>query len=91
LSFKKNPKTGEGEIKQQILLEKKELTKWVHWHKDSKAYIHSHGDIDLKVVLSEYHALVTDFYQWFYKKVEELYSKELQEFYEIESELARLS
>lgn len=91
LSFRTIRETGTGEIKQQILLEKKELTKWTHWHNDSKEYINSHNDIDLKVVLSEYQSLIKDFYQWFYKKVEELYPKELQEFYELESELARLS
>jgi len=91
LSFRTIRQTGKGEIKQQILLEKKELTKWTYWHNDSKEYINSHDDIDLKVVLSEYQSLIKDFYQWFYKRVEELYSKELQEFYEVESELARLS
>jgi hypothetical protein len=46
-------------------------------------------EIDLKVVLSEYQTLIGVFYEWLYKKVEELYSKQLEELARIQSELAQ--
>jgi hypothetical protein len=84
-------KTGAEKLKQRILLEKKELVKWKYWHKVSKKYISSHKEIDLKVVLSEYQGLIKGFYEWFYKTVGGLYSRELREFAKLESELASLS
>jgi hypothetical protein len=60
-------------------------------HKNSKKYIDSHQEIDLKHVLTEYQVLIKDFYDWFYKKVEKLYVNELEEFAEVEKELAILA
>ena len=91
LSITHNQETGSQKVEQKILLEKKELIKWKNWHKDSVKYINSHKDINLKVVLNEYQTLNKAFYDWFYKKVGKLYSKELQEFIRIDSEIARLS
>ena len=84
-------KIGAEKLKQRILIEKKELPKWKRWNRLSKKYIGSHKDIEPKAIFSEYQVLVKDFYKWFYKKVEELYSRELQEFGRIEAELAKLA
>jgi hypothetical protein len=92
LSFTRTDReAGEGKIEHKILLEKKDLMKWKKWHRNSRRYINSHEKIDLKIALGEYQTLIKDFYQWFYKRVMELYSKELKELAEIDSELARLS
>ena len=88
---KKSPKNKRVDEKQQILLEKEALLKYKKWHRDSKKYIISHKDIDLKVALGEYQVLVEKFYEWFYKKVWKLYSKELEEFARIEAELAEVA
>jgi len=77
--------------KRQILLEKETMLKWKKWHRDSRKYIISHKDIDLRVALGEYQVSVEEFYKWFYEKVQKLYSKELDEVSRIESELAKLS
>lgn len=91
VSFTKtNEKTGGGRIKQNIILEKKGLAKWKNWHRDSEKYIEAHKRIDLKVALTEYQFLTKDFYDWFYKKVLELYSKELEQYDKLEKEIAQL-
>jgi len=87
-----NPrKIGAEKLKQRILIEKKELVKWKEWHRLSKKHIGSHKDIEPKAISSEYQVLIKDFYKWLYKKVEELYFTELQEFGRIEAELAKLA
>jgi len=92
LSLTKTKQPGSGdEIKQQILLQSKELMKWKQWHKDSRKYLESLKEIDLKVVLSKYQTLIGAFYEWLYKKVEELYRKQFEELARIQSELAQFS
>jgi len=83
--------TSGSELKQQILLSSEELLKWNKWHKDSKKYIESLKEIDLKAVLSEFQTLIKCFYEWLYQKVTELYRKELDEFAKNESELSEFS
>jgi hypothetical protein len=91
ISFSKRSKeTDQAQIKHQILLEKNELEKWKRWNKQSRKYLDSQESIDLKIVLGVYQTLTHDFYQWFYKRVSELYSRELEEFFSTESEIAKL-
>lgn len=52
---------------------------------------YSHKEIELKVVLNESQTLLKAFYDWFYKKVAKLYSKELEEFIRLDREIGRLS
>ena len=81
----------EFEFKQNLLLMKKNLLRWKSWKENSKRYISQYkGDIDLKVVISEYNTLVTKFYNWLYKRVLKLYSKELKELAKIELKIKRL-
>jgi hypothetical protein len=80
-----------SEVKQRILLQKEEFFKWKRWKEASNNYAKSHEEIDLKLVLNEYQSLIKTFYEWFYKKVTELYSKDLTEYAKITSELMRLS
>lgn len=92
ISIKKlSAESNSSEFKQRILLQKSELLKWKEWKKASENYINSHEEIDLKLVLNEYQSLIKTFYEWFYKKVTELYSKQLLEYAKIDSELARLN
>ncbi len=79
------------EIKQRILLDKGALLEdSKNWNRDSRAYIQAHKDIDLKLVLYEYQELIKWFYDWFYKRVTELYAKELNEMHEIESKIIEI-
>jgi hypothetical protein len=91
LSFTKTEHSDGGETRQQILLSSDELLKWKQWHKDSKKYLGSLKEIDLKVVLNKYQILIEAFYKWLYEKVEELYREHLEELAKIESELAKFS
>jgi hypothetical protein len=92
ISFKKlSVDSDNSEFKQRILLQKDEFNKWKDWRKASENYIKSHEEIDLKLVLNEYQSLIKTFYEWFYKKVTELYSRELMEYYKITSKLMDLS
>ena len=91
LSFTKDTKTDGGVIDQKMLLQKKELLKWENWSKNSKEYINSlEKDIEIKTVVLEFQRLISNFYEWFYKKVVALYSDKLEELMRLESEMARL-
>ena len=75
-------------LKQKLFLDKNTLTEWDNWNRGSKNYLQSHKEINLKLVLREYQLQVKAFYDWFYKKVTELYSTQLEEFVEIDSKIA---
>ncbi len=90
LSLKAEKNEKAKGIEQRILLQKKELLKWKSWSGYSKNYINSNENIDLKLVMIEHYSLIKTFYQWFYKKVRELFAKPLQEYTEIESQIAAL-
>ncbi len=79
----------EQQIKQSILLEKQRLPS-KKLSAGSKRYIRVNQEVDLKVVLNQYQCLIKDFYKWFYQRVGELYSKELEEFATIEKEICKL-
>jgi hypothetical protein len=91
LSLTPTEQGSTGKIEQKILLEKEELLKWKDWHKDSRKHIESKKKIDLNPILAEYQTLVKGFYDWLYRRVGELYRKQLDEFAEVERELSRLS
>ena len=78
------------EFKQRILLDKTALLNWKEWKHAPRNYIESHGEIDLKLVLSEYQNLIATFYKRFYTKISEVFAKQLKEFAEIDSEIGRL-
>jgi hypothetical protein len=83
-------KPEKKEFKQRILLQKEEFVKMKGWKEASEEYINLHQEIDLKLVLIEYQSLIKNFYQWFYKKATDVYSRELEELAEINSEIERL-
>ena len=89
MSFSKSEGKG-SELKQKILLEKDVLLSWKEWKHSSRRYIQSHKEIDLKLVLSEYQDLITKFNRWFYKRVGEIFSKQLKEFAQIDFEIGKL-
>jgi hypothetical protein len=89
LSFSRNQ--GNPEVKHRILLDKEILLNWKEWKKGSKNYINSHKEIDLKLVINEYQLLVRNFYVWFNKTIVQRFSKQLQEFAEIDREICKLS
>jgi len=92
LSFTQTvPKSGNGKIEQRLLLKKEELMKWKDWHRVSRKHIESQKEVDLKPVFAEYQALMKDFYEWLYRRVGELYQRELEEFVKIERELSQLN
>ena len=91
LSIRKNEETGQNEIEQKILLQKDEIIKWDKWSKKANEYIGSKKEINLKLVLAEYQALINVFYDWFYKEVGNLYAKELEEYHKITAELDRIA
>lgn len=90
LSFKAEKKEKAKGFEQRILLQKEELLKWKRWSSYSQNYLKSNKDIDLKLVMIEHYSLIKTFYQWFYKKVTELFAKALHEYAEIESQIATL-
>lgn len=78
------------EFKRRILLKKDKLLNWKKLGRGSKNYINAHEEIDLKLVINEYQTLVRNFCVWFNKKVNQIYSKQLQEFEEVNLEIGRL-
>lgn len=92
LSFKKIEGTKNRAIMdQKLLLDKKELFKWGKWSSNSKRYISKFkGDLDLKSLCEEYYKLIKNFYNFFYTKVIESYSKEIKELHEFKKNLIKL-
>lgn len=89
LSFSKTgQQNSTGKIERKIVLIKEELMKWDGWCKDSRKYLGLHKEIDLKPVFAEYQGLIKDFYDWLYRRVGELYQRELEEFVKVERELS---
>jgi hypothetical protein len=81
---------SQTQYSQRIILQKEELLKWSKWHSVSRKYIKSKGEIDIRPLLEEYQFLNSNFYDWFHRKVSLLYEKQLSEFKDLESELAKL-
>lgn len=81
---------GEKEEK-KFTLKIQDLLKWDNWSSLSQTFIEEHQkEIDLKTVIEEYQKLITKFYQWFYKRVVELNSEEIEELRKVESEMYKL-
>jgi hypothetical protein len=78
--FSINNITSTGpQAEQSVQLDKETLLRWNNWRAASRAFIESHGDIDLKTVLKDYQGLITSFYNWFYAAVTSLFSQQLKE------------
>lgn len=77
-------------LRSQIILRKESLLSWKEWKAGSKNYILTNPEIDLKVVVNQYQALIDQFYPWFYQRVEQQFSKELQELDKINGELGKI-
>jgi hypothetical protein len=76
---------------QKLVLRKEPLLKWDRWTSHSRTFLNNQEkEIDIKKIVEEYQKLVSKFYSVFYKKVEELYSKQIEELSRIESEMSKL-
>lgn len=89
-SFKRD-EANRSQLKQNIMLDTETLSKWKKWQKASKDYIRNQKEIDLRIALDGYQSQVKTFYEWFYMRVGELYSRELKEFEEIDAEIGKLN
>jgi len=84
------PKTDEekGYAIHWLTLNKQELMDWGRLSSDSKDYLKKgNEEIDLKSSLEDYHNSLHDFYIWFFHKVGELYSTEIEECLGIDQEV----
>lgn len=92
LSITKNGQQNSNvKVERRMVLIREELMKWDGWCKDSRKYIESQKEIDLKPVFAEYQALIKGFYDWLYRRVGELYHSQVEEFFRIERELSQFS
>jgi len=78
-------------FRSRILLGKGSLLSWKEWKAGSKRYILTSPEIDLKVVVNQYQALLNQFYLWFYQRVIHQYPREFEEFTKIDGEIGRIS
>jgi hypothetical protein len=73
-------------------LQKKELLKWDGWTQQAKAYLSKQPDgIDIKIVTNEYQLDIRKFYEWFHRRLSELYSSEIAEYIETLKEFHAVS
>lgn len=78
-------------IQQKLILHKNDLLEWKGWSQESKKCMEIYEEkIDLKLIIDEYQELIASFHKRLRKKVVELYSKQIKEFFEIESDLRKL-
>lgn len=78
-------------VKQKILFEKEDLLKWKNWSAASKRYISNNQEINLKIAINQYQALVNQFHKWFIQRVILQYSEEFEEFARIDKEIGELN
>jgi hypothetical protein len=79
-----------NDFQSRILFDKKILLEWDGWTSGSKNYLKMHKEVEVKAVFSEYQELIKEFYDWFYKKISNVYVNELKEFFDNEFEIGRL-
>lgn len=77
-------------IRSRILLSKQSLLSWKEWKTASKRYIRANPEIDLKLTINQYQALINQFHIWFCQRVINQYSKEFEEFAKIDGEMGEL-
>jgi hypothetical protein len=86
LSFVKD----ESELKHLILLDKEVISRdLANWK--SKKYVASIEEINLKDVLKQYQNLINEFYEWFFKRASQIFSKEIKEFVDIDIQIGELN
>jgi hypothetical protein len=77
-----------GPLKQRIYLKKEDLLEWKNWKNKSKKLINENNkEIELKTLFRKYQDFITNFYQWLYNEITNIYSKEINEAEEIQSEI----
>ncbi len=84
-------KNGNSPMQKKITLDKQDLLRWNGWKSHSKKYIEKHErEIDLKVAISEYHELITEFYKWMYRRVKEIFFEQIKESCNMKNKLLEL-
>jgi hypothetical protein len=76
---------------QKLLLKKEKLLEWKRWKQKSRNYIREQKQgLDLKHAIINYQQLIQSFYDWFYRRIHQLYSTQIAELRAIEAEMLRL-
>jgi hypothetical protein len=75
--------------KQSLLLREKDICSRSE-REGFGRYIRAEKEIDLKIALNQYQCLLKDFYNWFYHRFDQLYSKELKEYDAVDNEIQQL-
>lgn len=72
-------------------IQKKGLMEFDGWSKGSKVYLEEVEEyVDILEIANEYHEKVGDFYEWFRRRLEEIFGKELSDYKKIEDRLSRI-
>jgi hypothetical protein len=87
VSAKMSYTTGEP-LSKKILLRKNDLMEFDGWNTSAKEFIkNADNEIDLQILVSDYHSHVTDFYKWFYSRLEKIHEPEQKAIEEKQKEL----
>lgn len=86
-----NMKNREGISEQNLVLSKEDLFEWTKWSKETQEYLEEfEKEINLKEVTTEYQSLISAFYKNIRQQILAIYSKEIEEVREIETEMIKL-
>ncbi|MDD2524073.1 MAG: hypothetical protein PHT81_04420 [Endomicrobiaceae bacterium] len=67
------------DFEKKILLNKNDLLEFDSWKSSAKEYLNSHKDnIDLYQTIKDYYIHITDFYHWFYNRLNEIYKNDIE-------------
>ena len=80
---------GPTEQTAKILFDRTELLKWDRWDTHSHEVLNElDGEFQIRGVIEDYHATLTEFYDWLGEYISELYADEIEERGELIIEMA---
>lgn len=81
----------EGEMEFDMVIDKEDMLDWDGWNSDAEDYLESLGDeIDLDAQINQYQEEITDFYDWFFRYMENYFHEEFEEREELVEEAREL-
>ncbi|GEM_PF-2418516 len=88
ISYQSNLTESPEGLKAKIILTNDNIMLFKGWNSKAKQYIEGlNGDLNILVMIDDYHTLVAEFYQWFIKRQGEIHKEEVSTLLKMERNL----